>query len=87
MHMYKVEKGMIQFFHSLVSQNKKKMLCITVSALNYQFLLVLLYNIVLVIYSTMLLFISKNFFNFFLHPKLTNSLKKKKELPLILIQL
>lgn len=77
MYMYKVEKGMIQFFHSLVSQ-KKKMLCITVPALNYQFLLVLPYNIVLVIYSTMLLFISKNFFNFFLHPKLTNSLKKKK---------
>lgn len=41
------------------------MLYVMVSALNYQLLLVLLYKIVVVIYSTMLLFIRKNLFNFF----------------------
>lgn len=72
MYMYKVEKG-IPFFHSLMSQ---KMLYVMVSALNYQLLIVSIYNIVMVIYSTMPLFISKNFFHFF--PILNSQISFKK---------
>lgn len=54
------------------------MLYVMVSALSYQLLIVLIYNIVVVIYSTMPLFISKNFFHFFPILNSQISLKKKQ---------